>query len=630
MTGMNREFNRRVRILIALSLTFLSIFTLRLIDVQAVQAGGYSSMAHRELTYTSTLLAPRGTISDSRGVVLARSVAAVNIVVDQTQISDPAATAALAAPILNLSTTELLPLLSGKKRYQVIVKNAQPAVWIALQAAVKSYNDLILKTKDGVAHRIIGFYSERSYVRDYPTGSLAASLIGITNDAGVGAGGIEASMNSILTGQDGQYDFANGDGAIIPGSQQVITPAKAGTSVTLTIDRDVQWVAQNEISNAVKKAHATSGTVIVMDAQTGAILAQASAPTFDPANMKTFKVSMLNNPAVQDVFEPGSTGKIITMSAAMQEGKITPTTVLTVPYKLKVGGSTFQDHEFHKTLRLTTTGALAISSNTAAIQVGERLSNDTLYSYLQRFGIGSTTGSHLPGESAGILHPVSQWSATSAPTIAFGQGYSVTALQATSVFATIANNGVRVTPNVIAGYTDSSGNYTPSAPSSSTRVVSADVAQKMRMMMESVVSANGTAPEAAIPGYRVAGKTGTAMKYQSSCNCYRGYTASFIGFAPADNPKYVVSAVIQNPQGDHFGGTVAAPVFKNVMSFVLQSERIPPTKSTATAYPLSEAELLATPPQGLTLPQQSSQNNSAQPLTKTAPHLTLKVSKKSK
>ena len=591
MTGMNRDFNRRVRILISITIAFLSIFTLRLIDVQAVQAGGYSSKAHREITYTSTLLAPRGTISDSKGVVLARSVAAVNIVVDQTQISDPATTASIASPIVKLSPSELLPLLTGKKRYQVVVKNAQPAVWIALQAAIKNYNDHILQAKDGVANRIIGFYSERSYVRDYPTGSLASSLIGITNDAGVGAGGLEGSMNSILTGQDGQYYFSNGAGAIIPGTQQVITSAKAGTSVTLTIDRDVQWVAQNEISKAVKKAHATSGTVVVMDAHTGAILAQASAPTFDPGNMKTFKVSMLNNPAVQDVFEPGSTGKIITMAAAMEEGKITPETVWTIPYKLKVGGSTFQDHEFHKTLRLTTTGALAISSNTAAIQVGQTLSHDTMYNYLRKFGIGSTTGSHLPGESAGILHPVSDWSLTSAPTIAFGQGYSVTALQATSVFATIANNGVRVTPNVVAGYTDSSGNFTPSLPSSTTQVVSAATAQKMRAMMESVVSANGTAPEAAIPGYRVAGKTGTAMKYQATCHCYRGYTASFIGFAPADAPQYVVSAVIQNPQGDHYGGTIAAPVFKNVMSFVLQSERIAPTKTKVVPFPLSEAEL---------------------------------------
>lgn len=591
---MNRDFSHRVRVLFALTAALLSVFAMRLIWVQAVAADGYSLKAHKELTLSSTLLAPRGTISDASGVVLARSVAAVNIVVDQTQIDKPAIVADLIAPIVKKTPAELIPLLTGKSQYQIISKDARPAVWVALQAAIASYNRELLKSKTGVSDRIIGFYSERSYVRDYPTGSLASSLIGITNDAGVGAGGIESSMNSVLTGQNGQYFFANGAGAIIPGSQQIITPAKAGTSVRLTIDRDVQWVAQNAISAAVKKAKATSGTVIVMDRKSGAILAQASAPTFDPANMKSFKVSMLTNPAVQEVFEPGSTGKIITMAAAMQEGAITPETVFTVPYSMKVGGSKFSDHEKHKTLRLTTTGALAISSNTAAIQVGERLSNQTLYNYLRKFGIGETTGSHLPGESAGILHPVSEWSLTSAPTIAFGQGYSVTALQATSVFATIANGGVRVTPTVVAGYTDSSGNYTPTSVQKSVRVVSEDVATKIRTMMESVVSSNGTAPEAAIAGYRVAGKTGTAMRYNAKCNCYHGYTASFIGFAPADAPQYVISVVIQNPQGDHFGGTISAPVFKKVMSFVLQNRRIAPTRTTFTAYPLTESALLRT------------------------------------
>jgi cell division protein FtsI (penicillin-binding protein 3) len=189
------------------------------------------------------------------------------------------------------------------------------------------------------------------------------------------------------------------------------------------------------------------------------------------------------------------------------------------------------------------------------------------------------------------LHPVSEWSGTSEPTIAFGQGYSVTALQATSVFATIANDGVRVTPTVVAGTTDSSGNYSPAVGQKSERVVSVDTAQKIRTMLESVVSDNGTAPTAAIPGYRVAGKTGTAMRYNDKCHCYSGYTASFIGFAPADAPKYVVSVTIQDPKGLHWGGSLGGPVFKQVMSFVLQSRHIPPTPPTFKAYPLTEAQL---------------------------------------
>jgi len=583
--------SKRIRQLVTASAAIFLLFGLRLVDVQAVQAGGYTARANSELLNSSILLAPRGTITDINGVELARSVAAINIVVDQVQISDPAKTSAFVAPYLSMKAGELLPLLSGTKRYQIIAKQVQPAVWNSLNDALSTYNNQIVKQPGGLAQRMLGFYSERSYVRDYPTGMLAASLIGKINEAGVGAGGLESSLDSTLTGSNGRYLFANGAGTIIPGSKEVITEAKPGTSVQLTIDRDVQWVAQDAISAAVKQAHAISGTVIVMDPKTGAILAQASAPTFDPT--KPIKdVSVLQNPAVTDAYEPGSVGKIITYSAAMEEGKILPTSTLTVPYSLKVGGSTFRDHEGHPTEVLTATGALAISSNTAAIQVGSMISNDTLYSYLQKFGVGQLTGSHLPGETQGILHPVSTWSATSAPTIAFGQGYSVTALQATSVFATIANNGVRVTPNVVAGYFDPSGNFTPSKPSSTTQVVSPTTATQMRLMMESVVGKDGTAPEAAIPGYRVAGKTGTAMRANGKGG-YSGYTASFIGFAPADAPRYVVSVVVQAPQGQHFGGVVSGPVFKKVMSFVLQAKHIAPTAPSKISYPLTEAALVA-------------------------------------
>ena len=216
---------------------------------------------------------------------------------------------------------------------------------------------------------------------------------------------------------------------------------------------------------------------------------------------------------------------------------------------------------------------------------------ENLYKYLTKFGIGQSTGSHLPGESPGILHPISDWSNSSLPTISFGQGYSVTALQATSVFATIANDGIRVTPNVIAGTTDSSGNFSPSKPQSSQRVISQDTSRAIRGMLESVVSENGTAPAAAIPGYRVAGKTGTAQRVDDKCHCYAGYTASFIGFAPADAPKYVVSVTIQGPQGLHWGGALGGPVFKKVMSFTLQSKGVAPTFGKAENYPLNEKDL---------------------------------------
>ncbi|MSW99136.1 MAG: penicillin-binding protein 2, partial [Actinobacteria bacterium] len=541
------HFQKRIRTLVGISFALFIILILRLIEVQAVSASAISARAANELLNTSVLLAPRGTITDANGIELARSVAAFTIVIDQTMITDPIKTAAITSPVLGMTPEELIPLYTGVKRYQIILKNAEPAVWRKLQTTLTDYNTSVLKERGGLAKRIVGFFSERSYVREYPTGKLASSLIGIINDAGVGASGIESSLNSKLAGVNGLYEYANGAGTIIPGSANVQVSAQAGTGVQLTINRDIQWVAQDAISQAVKSSHAKSGTVIVMDPKTGAILAQASAPNFDPADRATITLESLRNPAVQDVYEPGSTGKVITVAAGLEEKVVDPATVFTIPNTYKTGGRVFRDAENHPTERLTTAGILARSSNIGVIQIGAKMENQKFYDYLRKFGIGSNTGSGLPGESAGLLPSVATWSNTSAPTIAFGQGYSVTALQATSVMATIANGGVRVTPTVVAGTFDPSGHYSPAKSQLTTRVVSEDSAASVRTMLESVVSEHGTAPTAAIPGYRVAGKTGTANRVDPECGCYRGYTSSFIGYAPADAPRYVVSVVIQKP-----------------------------------------------------------------------------------
>ncbi len=566
------------------------LFGLRLVQVQALQANDYRSRAFIEMEKVKTLQAPRGDITDINGVPFARSVAATSIVVDQTQILNPAKVAAFVAPILNMSVSEVQTALTGKRKWNMVAENAKPATWLKLINAIDQYNS----TLPGMSpERIIGFFPERSYIREYPSGSLIASLIGFVNHDGIGATGLESSMNSTISGKQGKYSYANGYKAEIPGSQSEIIPAQAGTSIRLTVDRDIQWVAEKAIADAVKSSNAISGTVIVMDPKTGQILAHATAPTFDPNNTSKVSLVAMRNPSVQDVYEPGSTGKVMTLAAALEEKKITPETVFTVPYALKRSIKVFHDHEAHATQRLTASGILAVSSNTGSIQIGEMLSNDTLHDYLSKFGIGTKTGSGLPGESNGILPKVANWSGTTAPTVAFGQGYSLTAMQATSVFATIANGGVRVSPTVIAGTSDASGNYTPSATRESVRVVSTETAQKMRIMMESVVSANGTAPTAAIAGYRVAGKTGTAMRIDDTCGCYRGYTASFIGFAPADNPAYVISVTIQDPKGLHWGGALGGPVFKKVMSFVLQSKGIAPTGTKIIPVALTEKQLIA-------------------------------------
>ena len=582
--------HNRIRALIFILALTMFLFGLRLVQVQAVQAGDYRMRAVNEMENTKSLPAPRGEITDVNGVAFARSVAATSIVVDQTQISNPSRVANFVAPILGLTVAEVQASITGKRKWNMVYQNAKPATWQKLNQSLTTFNAQFPAMSPD---RIIGFFPERGYIREYPSGELIASLVGFVNHDGVGATGLESSMNSVISGVDGKYSYANGYGAEIPGSQSEIIPAQTGTTVRLTVDRDIQWVASKAISDAVKASNAISGTVIVMDPKTGEILAHATAPTFNPNNTSKVSLVAMRNPSVQDVYEPGSTGKVMTLAAAIEEKKVTPETVFTVPYALKRSTKVFHDHEKHATQRLTTSGILAVSSNTGSIQVGELLSHDQLYNYLTKFGVGTKTGSGLPGESRGILPKVADWSGTTAPTMAFGQGYSLTAMQATSIFATIANDGVRVSPTVIAGTSDASGNFTPAAGRTSQRIISADTAKTMRLMMESVVSANGTAPTAAIAGYRVAGKTGTAMRIDDTCGCYRGYTASFIGFAPADKPAYVISVTIQDPKGLHWGGALGGPVFKKVMSFVLQSRHIAPTGTTIIPVALNEKALVA-------------------------------------
>ena len=584
---------RRIRYVVAISLVLLIAFAVRLVDVQAVRAAGYANRADMELAKKSIIMAPRGAITDINGVEFARSVTAYRILADQAIIDYPRKLAELAAPILGMNSSALEKQLTGTRRYVVISQSVKPDVWRKLESAIERYNSTVTEEKNGFVKRLAGFFAERIYIREYPEGELGAAVVGFINRAGSGAAGLEYSMNSTLTGVNGEYTYANAAGTIIPGTQKITSEAIRGNTIRLTIDRDVQWVAQEAIRTVVKSSRALSGTVVVMNPKTGEILAHASYPSFEPGNTKGVDPYRWKNPSVQEVYEPGSTGKVITIASAIEEGKIAPESVMTIPYKLKRSNKVFHDHEPHPVQKLTLAGALAVSSNTGAIKVGEMLSNDKLHSYLKKFGIAEKPGSGLPGEETGKLLDVSDWSGTTAPTVAFGQGYSLTALQATSVFATIANDGVRVTPTVIAGISDAAGRYTPANKQKSVRVISADTAQKMRLMMESVVSASGTAPAAAIPGYRVAGKTGTAQRVDDSCGCYRGYTASFIGFAPADKPEFVVSVTIQDPKGLHWGGYLGGPVFKKVMSFVLKDQHIAPTKPAEFTYALNEKELKA-------------------------------------
>ncbi len=566
-----------------------SIFATQLVRLQGLDSAAVATEALRQRTTLPDILpALRGDILSSDGVVLAAGVVRQTVAVDQKAVCtygtgkdtcDPAtaptaiaAAAAKLAPLLDTTPDALQPLLTGTLAYKVLDKDVSDGTWIRISAL-----------------GIPGVYRDlqgAEPVRLYPQGPTTASLIGFTVRNGKPWGGVESMMDSTLRGKPGSaiYETA-ADGTPIPAGRQEVTPAVNGRNVTLTIDSNLQWYAQNALAAKIKQTGALSGTVVAMNAKTGQLLAVASYPSFDPNNVSSGNGALANR-AFNDVFEPGSTAKIMTIAAAMQEGKVTPTTPVVIPSRLHRFDTWFHDAEPHGTEYRTVAGALAQSSNMGAVLIGETMTPKTLESYFRKFGLGSPSGMGFPAESAGLLAPSNTWSGTQRATVMFGQGLSVTAIQAASVFQTIANDGVRIPPRLIAGTVAADGSYQAEPQAQGVRVVSADVAASVSRMLEGVVSANGTAPEARIEGYRVAGKTGTADRYDQVLRRYSGKTASFIGYAPADDPQIVIAVILQRPIRGYYGGTVAAPVFHDVMTYALQELKIPPTGTTLAKIPL--------------------------------------------
>ena len=550
----------------------LSLFGARLVQLQGLDAPTYAAEAEQGRLRTVTLPAARGTITDRNGVALATTVAAVNITSDQTKVVDPAATARALAPVLKMDAAELQEKLTGDARFVYVAKTVAPAVWREVRE---------LDHPDPDIEGLPGIYAEQTSKRVYPAGQVGANVVGFVGAEGTGLGGIEYALDSTLAGRDGTatYELSAG-GRRIPSGVDTERDAVPGTDVRLTIDRDIQYVAQRAIAKAVASTRSLSGTVIVYRPSTGDLLAVATAPTFDPNKPGASPAEDRGNRPLTEAYEPGSTGKIITASALIEEGVIRPTTPITVPNRLTRADKTFKDFEDHPVQHLTYAGTIAKSSNIGTIRAAERLGDlKKLYPYLKKFGVGEPTGLGLPGEASGEVLKPGDWSATSGYTMTFGQGYSVNTVQMASVIATVANDGVRVAPRLVAATTGPDGSVRQTPEGKHTRVVSPQTARTVRSMMESVTREGGTAPLAAIPGYRVGGKTGTAQRFNPSCGCYSGYTMSFIGLAPVDDPGVVVAVTLQAPKSALGGGVNAGPVFKQVASFALETLRIAPTGS---------------------------------------------------
>lgn len=564
----------------------LALLAGRLVWLQGPGSTAYAATAAKQRMRVSTLLAPRGGISDRTGQPLAMTVDARAVYGEPRTIAKAvcspgdarpctvAQIAAALAPVLHTDVAGLVDQLSRSTAFVYLARGLDPAQGKAVQAL-----DLI-----GV-----GVIAEPKRV--HPGGDLAANVVGFMDGDGAnGLAGVESAWGDVLTGRPGKLTAeVDGSGRVIPTALNSEVAPVPGRDVQLTLDRDLQWYAQRVLAKKVAETKAVNGSLVVMDPRTGEVLALASAPTFNPDARKRDGKDQ-GDPAIQDVYEPGSVNKIITAAAALESGVVTPDTVLTVPSTYRVAGHTVHDAEQHPVERLTFTGVLVKSSNVGTIKVAQKLGAQRMYDALTRFGFGSKTGLGLPGESRGIVPEVKDWSGTSIATIPIGQGVSANAVQVASVYATVANGGVRVTPNIVRAVSDGTGHLVPAPAPAAHRVIAPEVAAQLAGMLEGVVTEEGTAPLAAVPGYRVAGKTGTAQRVVNGRYQAGNYTSSFVGFAPADAPRLVVAVVLQGT-GKHgyFGGATAGPVFKSAMSFALQGLQVPPTGTRPPRLRLSDA-----------------------------------------
>ncbi len=429
--------------------------------------------------------------------------------------------------------------------------------------------------------------TERQDLRQYPGGALAANIVGGIDWDGHGLLGLEDAMDGVLAGTDGSVTYDRGsDGVVIPGSYRNRHAALNGSTVELTIDNDIQYHVQQQVELAKNNAGARTVAAVVLDAKTGEVLAMANDNTFDPSqDIGRQEDRQLGNPAVSSPFEPGSVNKVVTAASLIEFGLSTPDEVLSVPGSINMGGVEIHDAWEHGIMQYTTTGVFGKSSNVGTLMLAQRVGPERYADMLARFGLGQRTDVGLPGESAGIVPPIDQWSGSTFSNLPIGQGLSMTLLQMTSMYQTIANDGLRVPPRIVRSVIAPDGKRADEPRPDGVRVVSPQTAQTVRNMLRAVVQRDptgeqqGTGPQAAVDGYQIAGKTGTAQQINPGCGCYYDdvYWTTFAGITTADDPRYVVGLMMDNPQraADGKPGSSAAPLFHNIAGWLLQRENVP-------------------------------------------------------
>lgn len=573
-------------------LATLAVVALQLLYIQSLAAPALSAQAASQRTTKETEAAVRGPITDRHGNQLAFTITAKALTFQPVRVRQQLADAKKTKPsapdpeqrLKDIAKfvheklgaaapkeEELLDKLRSDKTFTYLARNVDPRVASEIQAKFPEVG------------------AERQDLREYPGGALAANVVGATGWDGHGQIGLESALDSVLAGTDGSRTYDRGsDGAVIPGSYRDQQPAVNGYGVELTLDEDMQYYVQQQVQQAKQLSGASSASAVVLDAKTGQVLAMANDNTFNPAlGPQHWASADMSNPSVAEPFEPGSVNKIVTAAAAIEYGLTTPDEVLQVPGSIRMAGVTVNDAWQHGTAPYTTTGIFGKSSNVGTLMLAQRVGEDRFADMVDRFGLGKRTGIGLPGESPGQVPARDQWSGGTFANLPIGQGLSMTTLQMTGMYQAIANDGLRIPPRIVKARIAPDGTRTEELQPDGVRVVSPQTASTLRTVFQATVQKDpmgyqmGTGVPAAIEGYQVAGKTGTAQKVDPGCRCYSSssFYITFAGMAPADNPRYVIGMMLDAPirSSDGSGGGSAAPLFHSIASWALQRDRVPPS-----------------------------------------------------
>jgi cell division protein FtsI (penicillin-binding protein 3) len=547
-----RLIERRIGLLFAGFLVAFLLIAVRAFWLQGVEASSLSAQALSQQTQTVMVPGLRGSILDRKGTRLASSEDAATIVATPYLVKKPGKTAAKIAPLLKMKPKEVLKLLNTESGFVYIAKD------IDLSAANK-----IAKLNIEGIEQIPGSR------RTYPQGEMAGQVIGVVGAEGEGLTGVEAGEQAALAGEEGERRVVT-DALGDPIKLETVKEARDGEDVQLTIDPVIQQQAEQVLAKVGETYTPAGATAIVMDPETSEILAMANWPPVDPGDLEHFSNGDLTNRATSFNYEPGSTFKAFTVSAALEEGLVTPSTEIVVPPAIEVGERVIEDAEEHGTETLTVSQVLAKSSNIGAVEIGLKIGAPKFSKWIEKFGFGAKTGVQFPGEEHGIVPKLGEYSGATMGNLPMGQGAAVTPMQMMQGYAAIAHGGVERPPQLVKKIGEE-----PVHEPKGHRVVSEKTAAEVREMLEGVLGPEGTASEVSVPGYTLAGKTGTAQVAENGGYSKTKYVASFIGFAPAMHPKFLAAVIVDQPEGEIYGGSVAAPAFGELAAFSLPYLGVP-------------------------------------------------------